>query len=401
MTGKAIIAGGSVGGLFTAAALSRAGWEVQVFERSPVPLAGRGAGIVTHPELVAALQSVGADTDDLGVTVHERVAYDLAGARVAAIPFRQVVTSWDRIYQVLRPLIPEGCYNLDCTATGYAADGDKAVCRFDDGATAEGDILVAADGFRSAIRGQMLPSIRPLYSGYLVWRTLAAEADVPAHLRDDPFSTFGFFIPNGTQIIGYPIAGPGNDLRPGNLRYNFVWYAEASQETLDDMLTDTDGVRHEVSIPPPAIRQGVIDAMYADARARLPAPFNEILAVSERPFFTPIYDHHCPVMAQGRVALAGDAACVARPHVGMGVTKAAQDALALAEELSVGTPEAALARYSGRRVGPALLAHLTARRLGGYVFDGPRDENSDGRSHPMTGRILRETAVIPRPLPPT
>ena len=72
MAGHAIIAGGSIGGLFAAAALLRAGWEVDVYERSPVPLAGRGAGIVTHPELIMALEAVGADTSALGV---EAVSY--------------------------------------------------------------------------------------------------------------------------------------------------------------------------------------------------------------------------------------------------------------------------------------------------------------------------------------
>lgn len=395
MQGKAIMAGGSIGGLFAAAALLRAGWQVEVHERAPSPLAGRGAGIVTHPELVAALAAVGADTSALGVDVHERVAYDLDGARVAAFDFHQVVTSWDRMYQVLRALVPEGAYFLDRTATGYAETGAGIALRFADGRTAEGDVLVGADGFRSAVRAQMLPEIRPVYSGYVVWRTLAAEADLPEYIRADIFRTFGFFLPNGTEIIGCPIAGPGNDLRPGHLRYNFVWYSEVPEPRLRDMLTDASGTFHPVSIPPPLIREEVIGAMQADARARLPKPFNAILAVSERPFFAPIYDHHSPVMGRGRVALAGDAASVARPHVGMGVTKAAEDALALARHLAAAPVAAALAAYSAERVGPCLHAIETSRRLGGYIFAGSPHENRDGRAHPERDRVMRETAVVP------
>ena len=93
MTMRAIICGGSIGGLFAAAALQKQGFETIVLERSGVPLEGRGAGIVTHPELTAALRAVGASTDDVGVDVYERVAYDLAGERVHAIDFHQVVTS--------------------------------------------------------------------------------------------------------------------------------------------------------------------------------------------------------------------------------------------------------------------------------------------------------------------
>ncbi|MGF1477842.1 MAG: FAD-dependent oxidoreductase, partial [Geminicoccaceae bacterium] len=298
---KAIIAGGSIGGLFAASALLRAGWEVAVHDRSPVPLAGRGAGIVTHPELIAALETVGAETRARGVEVHERVAYDIDGGRVAAFGFHQVVTSWDRMYQVLRALVPEGCYHLGRTATGYEETDDGVLCRFEGGGAAEGDVLVGADGFRSSIRRQMLPEVRPRYAGYVVWRALAAEADLSAGIRADVFRTFGFFLPNGTQIIGYPIAGPDNDLTPGKLRYNFVWYNDVPEAALPDMLTDAEGTHHPISIPPPLIREEVINAMYAGAQTRLPAPFNNILAVSGRPFFTPIYDHPSPVMADGRV----------------------------------------------------------------------------------------------------
>jgi 2-polyprenyl-6-methoxyphenol hydroxylase-like FAD-dependent oxidoreductase len=112
MTKRAIIAGGSIGGLFAATALLRAGWHVDVYERTDVELSGRGAGIVTHDTLSAALETVGADLTDLGVQVHDRVAFDKAGSRIATLPYSQIVTSWDRIHQLLRKLIPRGCYHL-------------------------------------------------------------------------------------------------------------------------------------------------------------------------------------------------------------------------------------------------------------------------------------------------
>lgn len=49
----ALVVGGSTGGLFAASILARAGWEVTVAGRSKGPLAGRGAGIVTHPACAA------------------------------------------------------------------------------------------------------------------------------------------------------------------------------------------------------------------------------------------------------------------------------------------------------------------------------------------------------------
>jgi 2-polyprenyl-6-methoxyphenol hydroxylase-like FAD-dependent oxidoreductase len=68
------VIGGSLGGLLVANLLWRTGWDVKVYERSPQALTGRGAGIVTHPELFEALQQCGIQLDDtLGVRVKSRI----------------------------------------------------------------------------------------------------------------------------------------------------------------------------------------------------------------------------------------------------------------------------------------------------------------------------------------
>ncbi len=394
MTRTAIICGGSIGGLFAAAALRAKGWQVDVFERSSVELAGRGAGIVTHDILIDALNNVGAGAQALGVDVHERVAFDLQGEIVASLPYFQTVTSWDRIHQLLRRIVPDEHHHLGRAVAGYSQSEEGVEVRFENGESARADILVGCDGFRSVVRNQMLPQITPHYSGYVVWRALASEADFSAELLELIFGKFGFFLPTGTQIVGYPIAGTGNDLRPGHRRYNFVWYAPVSAQQLADMLTDESGRHHALSIPPPLIREAVLQHMEREARDILPQAFVEMLAQSERPFFTPIYDHHSPRMAEGRVALAGDAACVARPHVGMGVTKAASDALSLARQLEQGSVEDALAAYSAERVPAAKAAFNRSRRLGGFIFEDPAiGTNHDGRSNPNLEEIMRNTAI--------
>ena len=390
--GTAIVAGGSIGGLFAASALLNAGWQVRVYERSDVELAGRGAGIVTHEPLVKALKSVGASISNLGVAVEDRVAFDISGEVIARMRYPQIVTSWDRIHQILRALMPDGAYRPGNEVTGYVQKDGLAAAVFADGSVEEADLVVGADGFRSAIRRQMLPDVTPKFAGYVVWRAVTDEASFSAKAHTQVFPHFGFFVPNGTQIIGYPIAGLDNDLRPGHRRYNFVWYSAVSDKELRDMLTDENGTYHAVSIPPPLVRTDVLERMEQDARRRLPPAFVEILQESERPFFTPIYDHCSPVFAEGRVALSGDAACVARPHVGMGVTKAADDALALARHLSSAPVEAALNAYSNERAPLSHKAYAQAQRLGGYIFENT-GENLDGRSNPRIDTIMRDTAI--------
>src|SRR4030081_2987382 len=76
---RAIAVGGSMSGLFTAAFLRKIGWDVDVYERSPVELVGRGAGITTHPELLEALENSGAGTRELGIEVEKRITIDRQG----------------------------------------------------------------------------------------------------------------------------------------------------------------------------------------------------------------------------------------------------------------------------------------------------------------------------------
>ena len=120
--------------------------------------------------------------------------------------------------------------------------------------------------------------------------------------------------------------------------------------------TDAAGRHHAAGIPPPLIRPEVIARIKADAK-RLIAP--QIAAILERttPFFQPIYDLDSPRMVFGRVALAGDAAFVARPHAGAGTTKAALDAACLADSI-------ADSRRRPRRRAAALRAHAAAVRQG-------------------------------------
>src|SRR5262249_61259576 len=97
---RAVIIGGSMSGLFTAAFLRQIGWDCDVYERSSVELVGRGAGITTHPELLHALTASGAGTDNLGIEVPKRIALDRQGRVVAERPLRQILTSLGRLQRL-------------------------------------------------------------------------------------------------------------------------------------------------------------------------------------------------------------------------------------------------------------------------------------------------------------
>lgn len=380
--GRAIVIGGSLAGLFAATLLRKAGWHAEVFERSHVELVGRGAGITTHPELLQSLVRSGADLNDLGVVVHERIALDASGRVIDRLPYEQIVTSWDRLYQIMRARIPDGTLHLGATLTAVEQGRDSVTAVFDDGRRVTGDLLVGADGYRSTVRDLFAPEIQPTYAGYVIWRGKAEEADIPQEAHTAVFDKFALFVPPHNINLVYPIAGPDNDLRPGHRRSNWVWYRPVPQAELADMLTDGDGVRYDMSIPPPKVRGDLIDRLRDDARGFLPASMRDILETIAKPWFTPIYDLLVDRMVYDRVVLIGDAAATARPHVGMGITKAGTDAEVLADALSrsVGVFEG-LAQFERERLPIATRAVQQGRDLGEFMLEPSKPDEESQTQH--------------------
>jgi 2-polyprenyl-6-methoxyphenol hydroxylase-like FAD-dependent oxidoreductase len=386
-----------MGGLFAALALRKAGWAAEIYERSDVELTGRGAGIVTHVELTDALAAVGVDpAADLGVEVAARKTLDRAGRVIGEYSCAQTVTSWDRMFGLLRKTLPANCYHLGKELLDIDERVNLVVARFIDGPR-EADLLVGADGFRSTVRAQLFPQARPLYAGYVAWRGLVPEQALSAQARRDIFDFMAFCLPAGEQMLGYPVAGPNDDLRTGERRYNFVWYRAAAETELSRLLTDRRGTTHSLSIPPPLIRDEVIAELRAAAEESLAPQFAEAVRLAPEPFLQPIYDLETPSMASRRVALIGDAAFVARPHVGAGVTKAAQDALALAATLrSTHHLEAALDRFVRTRLYANRRIVRRARELGAYLGPGPRSEQQRRAAelHRTPQAVMQEIALL-------
>jgi len=368
---RALVIGGSLGGLLVANLLLRAGWDVEVFEQSGEELIGRGAGIISHPELYAALQAIGVLLDEsYGVDIPLRITYARTGATVATLATQQIFTSWGRLHQLLKTVFPNERYHLGHAFERYSESADGVTAHFANGESARGDLLIGADGIRSSVRVQLAPAARPHYVGYVGWRGLADENAVSREVHRELFDKFAFCLPAREMMLCYPVAGFTNSTRPGERCFNIVWY-RPTEETheLPLLCTDTNGRCHEMSIPPPLIRADVLAELRRAAEALLAPHLAEVVRHSRRPFFQAIFDVESPYMAAGRVALLGDAAFVARPHCGMGVTKAAGDATALAGSLRE-TPDdvaAALSRYDElrRRFGAAVVAH--GRELGSWL----------------------------------
>lgn len=401
MTRRALVIGGSLGGLFAANLLARAGWRVDVYEKTGEALAARGAGLATHPELMRALERAGATLDEsIGVRVRRRVALGRDGSVAGTRDLPQVMTAWGRIYRLLKDVFPADCYHFGRGVARVESRADRVVATFEDGAREEGDLLVAADGIRSTVRMQLAPEVRPQYAGYVAWRGLIEERALPPTIRTEIFEDFVFGLPPGEQIVAYPVAGRDNTTRPGERRYNFVWYRPADEaDRLAWLLTDVNGVQHEGQIPPQLIRPEVIAAMRHDACEILAPQIAAVIERTEAPFIQPIYDLESPRLAFGRVATLGDAAFVARPHVGMGVLKAGDDAIALVECLARHGDdiEAAVLAYDRNRQPYGMKVIARARHLGAYLQAQIRSgaEREMAERYRTVEAVLRETAISP------
>jgi 2-polyprenyl-6-methoxyphenol hydroxylase-like FAD-dependent oxidoreductase len=380
---RAVIIGGSMSGLFSAAFLRQIGWDIDVYERSRVELVGRGAGITGHPELLDALDASGAGTERLGIEVPKRIAIDRDGRVTEERPLRQILTSWDRLQRLLRATIDPARYHLGWNFERVDQDDRGVRVQFSGGRVEHADILVGGDGIRSTVRGQMAPDVQPIYAGYYIWRGAPNEADLSPRALREIFPYFTFFLPPQQEVITYPIAGFDDDLRAGKRRFNFIWYRVADAARLRDMNVDENGVQHEYSVPPPLIRKDLIAELHKDARELLPQALLDALMVIKQPFITPIYDFTAPQIVYGRVAMVGDAAANARPHMGFGMAKAATDGQALAKHLAAHDDiDVALKAYNAERqpIGNTIVLH--GRKLGTHMGVNLKTEE-DRRMHDL------------------
>ena len=394
---KILVIGGSLGGLFAANILLRQGHDVTLLEKALGSLDGRGAGIVTHDALADALREAGITVDDsLGVAVSKRVTLGADGESLGEMPLPQILTSWSRLYHLLKENFPSERYLQGKNVKTVTQDASSVLVACEDGSTYQAELLIASDGIRSAVRAQVAPDIQPEYAGYIAWRGVCDESHLSNYTLDTLFNYFGFCLPNGEQMLGYPVAGSGNDIRPGKRRYNFVWYRPAHEDSeLVKLLTDADGHYYPTGIPPLKVSWKHIADMRKVAHTILAPQYAEILEKTASPFLQVIYDVRSEQIVFGRIALMGDAAFVGRPHVGMGVTKAGDEAIVIARHIAkLGATPAALDAYSKERLALGQQVVARAQYLGRYMqaqgSKGARDGNSLRRN---ADTVMAETAI--------
>ena len=336
--------GGSLGGLITALQLRDVGCDVEVFERSPVPLEGRGAGIVLHPVTTRYFEDHG--LLDLGrVSSSARTLRYLTreGDVLLEEPIVYRFTSYATLYAALVDFFEPQRYHLRKDLIGLDGEDGGVVARFADGAADPFDLLVGADGIRSTVRGLLFPELRPAYAGYVGWRGTLPEGELPPRAHEELRDVLTYHVGERTHVLSYEIPAAESAGRS----MNWVWYRNVPDgPPLEALLTDRSGTRHDLSLPAGAVGDEHLDELRA-AAGDLPPSFTELVRATPEPFVQVIVDLEVPAMVRGRVCLVGDAAFALRPHIAAGTAKAAADARALSEaiEAAGGAVPAALTAW--------------------------------------------------------
>ena len=347
-TASAIVVGGSIGGLTAALLLRDLAFNVDVYERTPTPLEGRGSGIVLQPDTVRwFVERSTQDLADLRTSTSYVQYLDRDGDIVQSDEDTWTYTSWGTFYRALLADFGTDHYHYGEYACGFSQDHDVATVRFVSGATASADLVIFADGIRSVVRERFDPNATFSYAGYIGWRGTLPLLGLSAHTRDTLQDAVTYNVIPNSHILMYPIPGE-EDLGPQHRLMNYVWYRNVpAGPDLTEMLIDKRGLAGVVSVHPGQVQDRYITQMRQDAADLLAPAVAEVVLATKNPYLQVVYDLRSTRMATGRVALIGDAACAARPHAAAGTAKAAADGWTLAAELrdSSGDIPSALAKW--------------------------------------------------------
>jgi salicylate hydroxylase len=326
------IVGGGIGGLFAANALIAQEFQVSVYEQAPA-LGEVGAGVFLTPNSVRQLERVG-----LGPAVEKWGARVGPGSRYfrhdgSPIAPVQVTDSsgWNATFgmhradlvELLAEALPDNVVHTGHRCTGFEQRDDVARVSFSNGAVAEADVIVAADGIHSELRPYVFPPSNPVFSGSVAYRGVLPLERIPDWLTDSWLMWLG----KGKHFLTFPV-------RAGQL-VNYVGFVPADQQMKESWSSPGD--------------PNVLRREFAGWDPRIESLLQQV----EMTFRWALYDREpLPTWTRGRLTLLGDAAHPMLPHLGQGANQSIEDGMALATILARAdrtTVRAALTAYERLR----------------------------------------------------
>jgi hypothetical protein len=152
----------------------------------------------------------------------------------------------DRLRQVLLKAVDRQRYHFRHIFERVEQEGNGVRVHFANGRRERAVFLVACDGFRSSVRGQIAPDVQPIYSGYYIWRGAPNESDLSPETRRTVFPYYSFFLGDQLQVLGDPISGADDELRPGQLG---VGIETDEDRRLAKLLQSPKGILDWIAVP--------------------------------------------------------------------------------------------------------------------------------------------------------
>ncbi len=348
---RVIVIGGGIGGLAAAISLRQRDLDVAVFETAP-ELKEIGAGLDLGPNSIRVMRSFGLEDAVRAIGWHAPTRvwrHWKTGAIVTEIRQDEVIAHYgtagaqmhraDLLDILANALPPDVEVTLGAHCVGVENDGDVARARFRDGSEVEGDLIIGADGVRSAVRTSLFGEDPPRYTGVVCYRTVI------------PVSAF----PDGEAI-----RDAGNSRGPHGL---FVRYGVRRGELINVVcFRDEEGYKHQswnTECSPDDVRKE-----YAD----WDASFQRVFDVESTWYKWPLFDRDpIPHWSKGRITLLGDAAHPMLPYLGQGAAQALEDAAVLGAALAENRDDlpAGLVLYEKARIPRTSEIVLLARARAG------------------------------------
>ncbi len=345
---RAAIVGSGIGGLATAIALRKIGFDIQVYERSAT-LREVGSGLSLWPNAVRCLEEI-----DPGVlktlktkssTLLRLLMKDASGNEVKTIRFPGTDPTGIAVLRAdlqnsLAEVLPSNLIHLNHTFARLENRGNSVVLHFENGASEPFDLVVGCDGIHSAVRRSLDLASSLTSQPYSVWRGMtrirpSTDIQCLGLDREGDFSeSYGW-----GQRFGILRLGPG-----------YVhWYAVANNSLRPANLGDTEALLHLFS--------------------GWHSPVPHLISAAESILLTRVQDRSLSLpWGRGQVVTLGDAAHPISPNFGQGAGLAIEDAVVLAASLrSTSEISVALRRYERLRHRRCREVSFTSREAGRFA----------------------------------
>jgi len=343
-----LIAGGGIGGLSTAIALAKQGAKVSLFEKAR-KFTEVGAGLQLSPNSMAVLDALGlrdkikaaAFAPQQGVLRDYITGAPLLSTQMGAAYMKRYGHGYYNIHRAdLLDILIQAArdndvdFHLGAEAQSYAQSGDGITLRTSQG-DFDGDVVIGADGIKSAIRAQLSGENTPRYTGYCAWRGIIRANALPDNTL--PKTANNWLGPEKHFVAYY--------LRDGAL-INFIAVHRRDDWSAENWTTPGDMEQLRSAF------EGWDDRIGA------------ILGACEQTYLWGLFDH--PALANwtdGRAALLGDAAHPMLPFMAQGASMAIEDGWVIAAKLCGSDSPIAfrLRAYQAARHARATLLQDTSR----------------------------------------